>query len=100
MHFVESYFETFSAVYEFVQPLSQVSWCPDNCYLIASKDSERTLNLWDLSKIGSSNSDSAVNSHDQSARAIFPSELLFSHRGHSSRITDFAWSPNEASMIG
>jgi len=80
-------------------PIEKVSWCPDNENIVASKDSQRTLNLWDLSKIGSQVV--STDSNEKSEGVIGPPvELLFSHRGHSSRITDFAWCPSEPHFIG
>jgi histone-binding protein RBBP4 len=69
----------------------QVQWSPQNETILASSGTDRRLNVWDLSKIG----------EEQSAEDIEdgPPELLFIHGGHTAKISDFSWNPNEAWII-
>lgn len=65
----------------------QVQWSPHNETILASSGTDRRLNVWDLSKIG----------EEQSADDIEdgPPELLFIHGGHTAKISDFSWNPND-----
>ena len=47
--------------------------------------------MWDLSKIGEEQS--AEDAEDG------PPELLFIHGGHTAKISDFSWNPNEPWVI-
>ncbi|KHJ49408.1 WD domain, G-beta repeat protein [Trichuris suis] len=69
----------------------QVQWSPHNETILASSGTDRRLHVWDLSKIG----------EDQSVEdaADGPSELLFAHLGHTAKISDFSWNPEEPWMI-
>uniref|UniRef100_A0A8C5NMD4 RB binding protein 7, chromatin remodeling factor n=1 Tax=Junco hyemalis TaxID=40217 RepID=A0A8C5NMD4_JUNHY len=68
----------------------QVYWSPHNETILASSGTDRRLNVWDLSKIG----------EEQSAEdADGPPELLFIHGGHTAKISDFSWNPNEPWVI-
>ncbi|CAF0930556.1 unnamed protein product [Brachionus calyciflorus] len=69
----------------------QVQWSPHNETILASSGTDRRLNVWDLSKIG----------EEQSADDIEdgPAELLFIHGGHTAKISDFSWNPNEPWVI-
>lgn len=69
----------------------QVQWSPHNETILASSGTDRRLNVWDLSKIG----------EEQSADDIDdgPPELLFIHGGHTAKISDFSWNPNEPWVI-
>lgn len=60
-------------------------WNPNIMSLFASYSSDRRINIWDLSAIGK---DSDKNSIDG------PSELLFTHGGHTSRVSEMSWNPN------
>ena len=65
----------------------QVSWSPHAEPVLASCGADRRVALWDLSRAGD----------EQSAEdaADGPPELLFVHGGHTSKVSDFAWSPND-----
>ena len=65
----------------------QVAWSPHAEPVIASCGADRRVALWDLSRAGD----------EQSAEdaADGPPELLFVHGGHTSKVSDFAWSPND-----
>jgi histone-binding protein RBBP4 len=69
----------------------QVQWSPHNETILASSGTDRRLHVWDLSKIG----------EDQSPEDAEdgPPELLFIHGGHTAKISDFSWNPNEPWVI-
>ncbi|NXD06667.1 RBBP7 protein, partial [Nothocercus nigrocapillus] len=69
----------------------QVHWSPHNETILASSGTDRRLNVWDLSKIGEEQS--AEDAEDG------PPELLFIHGGHTAKISDFSWNPNEPWVI-
>ncbi|XP_045063073.1 histone-binding protein RBBP4 isoform X1 [Coregonus clupeaformis] len=69
----------------------QVQWSPHNETILASSGTDRRLNVWDLSKIGEEQS--AEDAEDG------PPELLFIHGGHTAKISDFSWNPNEPWVI-
>uniref|UniRef100_A0A8C8HER1 Histone-binding protein RBBP4-like N-terminal domain-containing protein n=1 Tax=Oncorhynchus tshawytscha TaxID=74940 RepID=A0A8C8HER1_ONCTS len=69
----------------------QVQWSPHNETILASSGTDRRLNVWDLSKIGEEQS--AEDAEDG------PPELLFIHGGHTAKISDFTWNPNEPWVI-
>uniref|UniRef100_A0A4X2LRB3 Uncharacterized protein n=1 Tax=Vombatus ursinus TaxID=29139 RepID=A0A4X2LRB3_VOMUR len=58
----------------------QVQWSLHNETILASSDTDRRLNVWDLSKIGEE-------------------QILFIHGGHTAKISDFSWNPNEPWVI-
>ncbi|XP_014195083.1 histone-binding protein RBBP4 isoform X2 [Haplochromis burtoni] len=65
----------------------QVQWSPHNETVLASSGTDRRLNVWDLSKIGEEQSPEDAEDG--------PPELLFIHGGHTAKISDFSWNPNE-----
>ncbi|CAI2314043.1 unnamed protein product [Caenorhabditis sp. 36 PRJEB53466] len=69
----------------------QVQWSPHNETILASSGTDKRLHVWDLSKIG----------EDQSAEDAEdgPPELLFIHGGHTAKISDFSWNPNEPWVV-
>lgn len=64
----------------------QVQWSPHNETILASSGTDRRLNVWDLSKIGEEQSPEDAEDG--------PPEL-FIHGGHTAKISDFSWNPNE-----
>ncbi|KAK5605655.1 retinoblastoma binding protein, partial [Crenichthys baileyi] len=68
-----------------------VQWSPHNETILASSGTDRRLNVWDLSKIGEEQS--SEDAEDG------PPELLFIHGGHTAKISDFSWNPNESWVI-
>ena len=92
-----------------------MQWSPHNETILASSGTDRRLHVWDLSKIGEEQS--AEDAEDG------PPELLvcfsvtgtsfdkiadfklincafqFIHGGHTAKISDFSWNPNEAWVI-
>ncbi|CAD0202693.1 unnamed protein product [Chrysodeixis includens] len=69
----------------------QVQWSPHNETILASSGTDRRLHVWDLSKIGEEQT--AEDAEDG------PPELLFIHGGHTAKISDFSWNPNEPWVI-
>lgn len=65
----------------------QISWSPFNETILASCSADRRLNIWDLSRIGEEQS--------PQDKEDGPPELLFIHGGHTAKISDFSWNPNE-----
>ncbi|XP_056139737.1 histone-binding protein RBBP4-like [Lampris incognitus] len=68
-----------------------VQWSPHNETILASNGTLRQLNVWDLSKIGEEQSPEDAEDG--------PPELLFIHGGHTARICDFSWNPNDPWVI-
>ncbi|KAK0481492.1 WD40 repeat-like protein [Armillaria novae-zelandiae] len=64
-----------------------LAWSPHSPTIFASASSDRRINIWDLSLIGSEQSPD-----DQEDGAP---ELLFIHGGHTSRPSDFCWAPGK-----
>ena len=69
----------------------KVQWSPHNETILASSGTDRRLHVWDLSKIGEEQS--AEDAEDG------PPELLFIHGGHTAKISDFSWNPNDPWVI-
>ncbi len=67
--------------------VSAVSWAPFNEALLASASQDRRVLVWDLSRLGKEQTPEEA--------ADGPPELLFVHGGHTSKINDIAWNPNE-----
>ncbi|KAL2915395.1 Histone acetyltransferase type B subunit 2 [Polyrhizophydium stewartii] len=65
----------------------QLSWSPHNETILASSSGDRRLNIWDLSRIGEEQSPEDAEDG--------PPELLFVHGGHTNKISDFSWNPND-----
>jgi WD40 repeat protein len=64
-----------------------IEWAPFSETILASCSADRRVNVWDISRIGTEQS--AEDAEDG------PPELLFIHGGHTSKISDFSWNPNE-----
>ena len=64
-----------------------VQWHAKSEHWLASCGADRRVMVWDLSLIGK----------EQSAEdaADGPPELLFVHAGHTSKVSDIAWNPND-----
>lgn len=69
----------------------QVAWSPEHKGIFASGGADRRLNVWDVSRIGDDQTEEDA--------ADGPPELLFIHGGHTSKISDLCWNPNDPWMI-
>ena len=64
-----------------------MEWSPHAPSVFASGSSDRRVHIWDIAQIG------AEQTPDDAEDGA--PELLFVHGGHTSRITDLGWAPNE-----
>jgi len=69
----------------------QLAWSPHNETILGSASADRRINVWDLSRIGEEQTPEDAQDG--------PPELLFVHGGHTNRISDFAWNPNQPWVI-
>ncbi|GBG77620.1 hypothetical protein CBR_g24066 [Chara braunii] len=69
----------------------QIGWSPKNETILSSCGADRRLMVWDLSRVGD------VQSPEDAEDG--PPELLFIHGGHTSKISDFSWNPNDDWVI-
>lgn len=67
--------------------LVQLAWSPHHETILASAATDRRVHIWDLSKIGEEQS-------PEDAEDGVP-ELLFVHGGHTNRLTDISWHPQD-----
>ncbi|GMF54029.1 unnamed protein product [Phytophthora fragariaefolia] len=65
----------------------QIQWSPHNETILGSCSADRRLHVWDLSKQSPEDAEDG------------PPELLFIHGGHTSKISDFSWNPNDAWVV-
>jgi histone-binding protein RBBP4 len=70
----------------------QLQWSPHNETVLGSSGIDRRVLVWDLSRIGEEQTEEDA--------ADGPPELLFIHGGHTNKISDFAWNPNDPWVIG
>uniref|UniRef100_A0A8C9ABS5 RB binding protein 4, chromatin remodeling factor n=1 Tax=Prolemur simus TaxID=1328070 RepID=A0A8C9ABS5_PROSS len=63
----------------------QVQWSPHNETILASSGTDRRLNVWDLRVVGMLQALSSIET--------------FIHGGHTAKISDFSWNPNEPWVI-
>ncbi|ORE06012.1 WD-40 repeat-containing protein [Rhizopus microsporus var. microsporus] len=69
----------------------QVAWSPHEDPILASAASDRKIIVWDLREIGKEQTpDDAEDG---------PPEVLFVHSGHTAKINDFSWNPEEPWVI-
>ena len=61
-----------------------MQWSPFDSALLATSSHNKLLYIWDVSNIGQKCNANGV-----------PAELLFVHGGHTSKISDFSWNPND-----
>jgi len=73
------------------EQIFQVAWSPFNETILGSCAADRRVNIWDLSRIGEEQS--AEDAEDG------PPELLFIHGGHTDKVADFSWNPNDEWLI-
>jgi len=61
----------------------KVAWAPFSMSILASVGSDKKVVIWDLGRINSESQDD------------LPPEVLFTHNGHTGRISDFCWNEND-----
>ena len=95
-----------------------MSWSPFSETILGSASSDRRMHVWDLSKIGEEQARAFPRRSPPSPRDPHlsppaalpppqspedaedgPPELLFIHGGHTSKVSDFGWNPNEPWII-
>jgi histone-binding protein RBBP4 len=69
----------------------QIAWSPFNEAILASASGDRRINVWNLGKIGEE--------QDPEDAEDGPPELMFIHGGHTNKVSDFSWNPNEPWVI-
>jgi histone-binding protein RBBP4 len=69
----------------------QVEWDPNHETVLASSADDRRLIVWDIIRVG----DEQLELDPEDG----PPELLFSHGGHKTKISDFSWNKNEPWVI-
>lgn len=67
--------------------ISRIQWCPSSERYLAASGTDRLVLVWDLYSIGKE-----VQGEESSDG---PSELLFTHAGHTGMVHDISWNPNE-----
>ena len=91
VNFWSALFDQWNRLLNEICNFAQVQWSPHNETILASSGTDRRLHVWDLSKIGEEQS--AEDAEDG------PPELLFIHGGHTAKISDFSWNPNDPWVI-
>ena len=91
-----------------INDVINVKWNPFIMSMFASSSSDRRVDIWDLSNIGNNNTNGNSNAHsgkdkeknkENNEEDFAPTELLFTHGGHTSRVADFDWNPNQELTI-
>ena len=88
-----------------VNDVISVKWNPFIMSMFASSSSDRRVDIWDLSNINGNNNASHIKEKNKekdkenNEEDCAPSELLFIHGGHTSRVADFDWNPNQELTI-
>ncbi|XP_020582018.1 histone-binding protein MSI1-like [Phalaenopsis equestris] len=77
--------------YNHTGPVLQVEWSPHRETLLASSSEDKKLMLWDLCRIGDEQTEGDASDG--------PPELLFVHGGHTAKISEFSWNPEEPWVI-
>jgi WD40 repeat protein len=70
----------------------RVEWAPFSERILASGGNDRRVHLWDCARIGAEQT-------AEDAEDGVP-ELLFVHGGHTGKVYDLHWNPNEAWVLG
>lgn len=69
----------------------QIQWSPHNETILGSCSADRRMHIWDISKIGD---EQTVEDAEDG-----PPELLFIHGGHTAKVSDFSWNPNDPWIV-
>jgi WD40 repeat protein len=81
---VKSLFGHYEGVY-------QVSWAPTEKNVLASSGIDRRVYVWDTA--------TSLSDHAVDATVETSPELLFLHGGHTSKVSDFSWSPDNRLLV-
>ena len=76
----------------------QVEWSCANETILASSGNDRRVMVWDVSRIGGGGRQAKKEKEKkekEEEEEEGPPELLFVHGGHTSRVTEFSWNPND-----
>lgn len=65
----------------------QIQWSPHTPGVLASSGNDRRILIWDLNRIG--------REQDAEDAEDGPPELLFVHGGHTAKVSDLSWNPQE-----
>jgi len=71
--------------------VNQVKFSSQACNLLASSGYDRRIMIWDLSRCGRAQS--------EEDKKDGPPECVFTHGGHTSKISDLSWNLNERLMM-
>ena len=85
---------TSSKLHSFEAHLDQVTgveWAPFSETVLASSSADRRVNVWDVTRIGAE--------QEPEDAEDGPPELLFVHGGHTDKVVDLAWNPNEPWVV-
>jgi len=74
-----------------LEEVNTVKYHPHHENLFASGSSDRRIIVWDVSKISTDLTEEEAKDG--------PPEMLFMHGGHTAKVTDMSWNPNERNMI-
>ncbi len=64
-----------------------LQWSPFSETILASCGADRRVMVWDITRIGTEQSTEDADDG--------PPELLFVHGGHTSKVSDISWNPNQ-----
>ncbi|GAM83982.1 hypothetical protein ANO11243_019720 [Dothideomycetidae sp. 11243] len=67
--------------------VNKVEWHPQDSAILASSSDDRRIIFWDLSRAGMEQTPEDAEDG--------PPEMLFMHGGHTARVSDFNWNPND-----
>ena len=77
----------------------QLNWSSTHESVFASAGADNRVLVWDI--LGGSGSQSTINSFNNiDSESSLPPELMFIHNGHTDKVMDFAWNPEEPWLIG
>merc|ERR1711890_209557 len=82
-----------------------LSFNPYSEFILATGSADKTVALWDLRNLKlklhsfESHKDEIVQEQSAEDAEDGPPELLFIHGGHTAKISDFSWNPNDPWVI-